>query len=480
MAAATTNARVADTLFAIPPLGTDVSNEARAITPDGVNVVGLSGTESGFLYNITNAYLVQPTDPYLFSAKILTGVCYRTDTNPPAPPEGTPQLVVSGLVTNGTVKYFTMWMTPDSGTNWDYSFGYVSGKIPTPPLANGLAGSSWDVFHATWTDQGNAAGDNWTLYVHECNGYWGPNVNTDVKGVPKPNSFTQMNGISGKGRAVGWRRNSGAYVNYIADYNGPSTSGSIWNCNGLDGTTSGQATAVNDDGTVILGISPKGAPTGTTNFGYKATFNTTFPGAATELSIGQLPDFADSVGVSNALTGVANTAIAFGCTPDGKCVVGMSYRGREKAVYWDTSDANSSNWKVIDLTEAATTAGIMGDFTNLSRAYSIGTNAAGQKVVAGIGQDSTNNTRAFVLSFTPSFAPTPTRVTSFNIAKGPGSNLTLSYSGGTGSRFVLVQSSSITAPLSGWARVKTNTSTPGSFTITPGSDPREFYKIKSE
>ena len=71
-------------------------------------------------------------------------------------------------------------------------------------------------------------------------------------------------------------------------------------------------------------------------------------------------------------------------------------------------------------------------------------------------------------------------VSSFSIAPGGGGSLTLSYSGGAGARFVLLQTNNPAAPVSTWPRVKTNTTSPGSFTITPGADPAEFYRIKSE
>jgi hypothetical protein len=286
---------------------------------------------------------------------------------------------------------------------------------------------------------------------------------------------------------VGWRRNSGVYINYIQDYNGPSSTGLIWSSAGLDVTTSGQAYCVSSNGTVIFGVSPK-TGSGPTNYAYKATFNATFPGAATQLSTTQLPNLPGATESTVLVPEPAiatNFAVPYGCTPDGKYAVGSTFTSAKKAVFWDTSDASSANWTVIDLTAVAAAAGILGNFTNLSCAYSVGTRASGEMVVAGIGDWSedggvTTNTRAFVLSFTPSTAPTPTRVTSFSIAKGPGSNLTLNYSGGTGSRFVLLQSSNVAAPLSGWTRALTNTATPGSFTITPGSDPREFYRVKSE
>jgi hypothetical protein len=58
---------------------------------------------------------------------------------------------------------------------------------------------------------------------------------------------------------------------------------------------------------------------------------------------------------------------------------------------------------------------------------------------------------------------------------------TLSYSGGAGSKFVLLSSPTAYAPLSGWSRVATNTASPGTFTIPlVGSAELLFYSVKSE
>ena len=57
---------------------------------------------------------------------------------------------------------------------------------------------------------------------------------------------------------------------------------------------------------------------------------------------------------------------------------------------------------------------------------------------------------------------------------------TLNYSGGVGSQFVLLRSTTANALLSGWSRVDTNTATTGSFTISFGPDAQAFYRIKSE
>jgi autotransporter-associated beta strand protein len=71
-------------------------------------------------------------------------------------------------------------------------------------------------------------------------------------------------------------------------------------------------------------------------------------------------------------------------------------------------------------------------------------------------------------------------VTQMSIRPGSGGSFTINYSGGGGSQFVLLQTNKVAAPLINWTRLKTNTLSPGSFTITPGSDPAEFYRVKSE
>jgi hypothetical protein len=58
---------------------------------------------------------------------------------------------------------------------------------------------------------------------------------------------------------------------------------------------------------------------------------------------------------------------------------------------------------------------------------------------------------------------------------------TLTYGGGNACKFVLLQSSSVDAPLGTWTRVQTNTVLPGSFTITTvGTGDAVFYCIQSE
>jgi hypothetical protein len=370
-------------LMAIPTVGADTSNEARAITPDGAYVVGLSGTTVGFFYDVTNNSVVQPFSSDGYSAVLATGVAYRTDTNQSP---GQLQVLVSGLDNTTPKAHYSVWMTTSAGASWEAICQGGTGSKPTTPVANGLVGSSSDVFFGTWTDEGPGSGDNWGLNIGEYTGTWVPSASWGTKGASKP-ALLQMNAIAINGRAAGWRSNTVAAPTFmlVADFKGATTPG-LWSPNGLDGTTKGQVYAITPDGTVMFGISPKGTPTGATNYAFKATFDSTFPGPATQLSTSALPDFANTTAeVSLLVPFSTNAAVPYGCTADGKFAVGTSYRGVARAVLWDTSNANPLNWTVTDLTDLASASGFLGNFTNLSRAYSIGTNAAGEKVVVGIG-----------------------------------------------------------------------------------------------
>jgi len=59
-----------------------------------------------------------------------------------------------------------------------------------------------------------------------------------------------------------------------------------------------------------------------------------------------------------------------------------------------------------------------------------------------------------------------------------GANVDINYTGGSGTQFVLLNSSTVTAPLSGWSRTATNYTGSGTFSV-PASAPA-FYSIKSE
>jgi hypothetical protein len=153
----------------------------------------------------------------------------------------------------------------------------------------------------------------------------------------------------------------------------PASYVGTWAFAGLDGTVVGEAFSVSSDGNKIFGRSP--TPTDSNWHGYKAVVTS----ATNSLqSINQLPDFPDTGGSTRLAT-------PYGCSADGRYAVGMNYRGAERAVLWDTGNANPAKWTVLDLTERAAAEGILGNFTALTRAHSIGTNSVGYPVITGYG-----------------------------------------------------------------------------------------------
>jgi hypothetical protein len=62
------------------------------------------------------------------------------------------------------------------------------------------------------------------------------------------------------------------------------------------------------------------------------------------------------------------------------------------------------------------------------------------------------------------------------------SGTTLTYGGGSGARFILVESAAVNAPMNAWTYPGlTNPATPGSFTIPAvGSGAPVFYRIQSQ
>jgi hypothetical protein len=466
------NAYGALTLIPIPALAGDSSNEGRAMTPDARYVVGLSGTNNGFLYDSVSNRVVRPVSSDGAAAQRVTGVGYRTMTNQ-VPPQT--QLVLSGLAaSNGR---FTAWMTTNSGATWSTMVQAAAGpKKPTVPLANGLAGAGSDIFYSIWTDEGTGATDNWGLRVGQFSGAWPMTPVWNQKDVLKPDTC-QVNGVSRSGRAVGWRRTgaTGAYANYVADWksaNGPA----MWNVYGLDGTTAGQALAVSADGTIVFGISPRVVSGTTNNCGYRALFGATYPGPATQLSTNQLPSFPDT-------GGAANLTIPYGCLADGQYAVGASYRGGiEKAVLWDTRGSDPGNWMVTDLTELAVTGGSAGMFSRLARAYSIATNAAGNLVITGLGLDTNNpaRTRAFLMTVSKPAAPAIPPPTLTISGSYPG-GFTLSFSTvAEGNVMYYLECTTNVPPLTGWTAIA---STPGTGASAGLSDPnppdrQRFYRIR--
>jgi hypothetical protein len=183
------------------------------------------------------------------------------------------------------------------------------------------------------------------------------------------------------------------------DWTGTGTP-TTWSFNGLNGSAAGEAFAISGNGTIIFGQSPvAGGRPG--SWAYKAIVTSASPGVLQ--SVQELPNFPETVGSAGS------AAVPYGCTADGRFAVGMSYRGLEKAVLWDTQDVSATHWAVVDLTDLALAKGAMGMFSRLVRAYSVGTNVAGELVVAGVGLDTNSpaNPRGFVATLAASNAAGP-------------------------------------------------------------------------
>jgi hypothetical protein len=442
------------TLTAIPTIGSDVSNEARAVTPDGRYVVGFSGpgsisgdTGSGFVYDVVTGTL---TGPIISSdgaiAHVVTGVAYRTN-------DGQHQLIVDGW----SGGWRTDWMTPDGGATWDVkvrSTGLGTDADNNGPVANSVAGGAAatpDVFYTTLYRKNVA---NNPIYLARCAGAWPAIVTWANKGI-SGGDIGSINGVSASGRAVGARKQAGVNKNYMLTWNDTVTPTPAF-FNGLDGTTAGAAYAISADGSNIFGLSPI-TGSGPTNHAYKV-FN---PGASQ--SIAPLPEFADTGGSTTR-------AAPYGCTPDGHYVVGMNYRGSERAVLWDTSAADPASWTITDLTDLAAASGALTDFLNLRRAHSIGVDGYGQKIVVGIGLDVNLNTRAFVMSIPPAVS----------IGKSAPSGFVFTIQSVEGRTYTLEWTPSLTAPLE-WTAGQSVTGNGGvmSLTNTPGPlDTQRFYRVR--
>ena len=75
---------------------------------------------------------------------------------------------------------------------------------------------------------------------------------------------------------------------------------------------------------------------------------------------------------------------------------------------------------------------------------------------------------------------TITGITAANDPDGDNDQVTISYSGGAGAQFILLQSIESNAPLSTWTRVLTNTVTPSVFNTPDDLPSPSFWSIKSE
>jgi Immunoglobulin domain len=361
------------TLTDIPTLSGDASNEGRAITSDGQYVVGLSGTATGFLYPVGSASSIYVLSSDNAGATVANGVGYRTSGS-------SKELIISGMSSG----FETEWMTADGGTSFggkrrNAGWTYAQDMGAVNQLGSSISSDAYYV-------SSRSTAQTSLLIVGGASGAWVPTMVYYQKGTSADKGG--MNGVSASGRAVGWRGASSGSItrgNYMLTWTGGG-GGSPAFFNGLvAGQTWGEAMSVSADGLTVFGRSP--IITGGTDFyGYKVVN----PGGSQ--TINALPEFPDTGGSTSR-------SVPYGCTADGKYAAGMNYRGGEKGVIWDTSDADPNKWTVLDLTDLASANGFLGIFTlNLRRAYSVGTNAAGDLVATGYGVDASAIKRAFAMT----------------------------------------------------------------------------------
>jgi hypothetical protein len=448
----------------------NTNNEGRAISPDGKYVVGYSYSANnlGYFYDVANNIVRQPNGGGAVPNTPVTGIAYRTDTNQ-IPPQD--QLVLDGMSSG----FQTDWMTADGGVTWGAKRRNTSFAPATQSTVNTLgAVLGSDAYYQTIRGSSDTQ-----VYVNQGSGTWPGNFYYEVKGIGSGDTAA-MNGVAGTGRAVGWRKTGGVKFNYVLDWNGvlaPATgTPTPWNFAGLFGDNSGEAFSVSADGLVVFGQSlPGDYPTRAGLWPYKATFDATMPGPATQLSTNELPSFPDTAGSSSL-------GVPYGCTADGKYAVGMSYRGTERAALWDTSDPDPTKWKATDLTDLASANGVLGIFTRLYRGYSVGTNAAGDPVITGNGVASDLAIRGFVITVPKAIAaagfwlPPKPRLT---ISGSYPAGFTLSYPSTLGTTNYTEYTANL-APPSTWTPISTNDGTGSTITVfdaTPGN-PQRFYRVR--
>jgi hypothetical protein len=344
----------------IPTLG-DSSSQARAITPDGQYVVGVSGsgtTARGFLWQSGSGSAINVLSGDGAQSTAATGVGYRTYA-------GNTELIIAGLSSG----YVTEFMTANGGATFGVKRRNTSYTLNTQSGMNQL-GSPGN------TDQYFVTSRNSTqlqLDINRGSGAWPATILTSPKSV---STQARMIGIGATGAAVGSRVNGSVRSNYRMDFN---PAGSPFNAyfNGLNTvagqTQQGEAFDVSDDGKYVTGWSGLGTDSAN-SYAYKAIFSGT-----TWQSTFQLP-------VTGLETGSTAKTVAYGISPDGRWIGGGSYQGAYHAILWDTQDANPANWIYYDLTQYATAHGLLDGWTSLQRVFSIGIDpVTGDPIVTGEG-----------------------------------------------------------------------------------------------
>ncbi|HOW69042.1 MAG TPA: hypothetical protein PKY77_00460 [Phycisphaerae bacterium] len=344
----------APSLVMVPPIADQTSSEVRAITPDGRYAVGKSGT-TGFLWDSLTAPANSVVVISGAAMKEATGVAYRTY-------DSVQEVAVFGRIDYGLGNNTPcIGITSNGGASWSKAWrdgaNFANSLLGA---ANTLAGpGDTDLLWASFGKSGQ-----YYISIAKLTGAsTGLTVASDNKATDSGSELT-VNGVSKGGLAVGSRMVSGVKSNYYNSWVGNGT-GSVAFFKGLDETNAGEAFCVAGDKASgkIFGRSPKAGDARLFPYMHDLATGQTL----------QLPMFGDE-------DGSTSLSVPYGCSEDGRYVSGMLYRGMEKAVLWDTQVGT-----VVDLTQYFQDAGLLGNFTRLSRAYSVAVDSSGIVWVAGSG-----------------------------------------------------------------------------------------------
>jgi len=308
---------------------------------------------------------------YLQDGTAAAGFCYEvaTDKNNMVVAGGY-TTVISGIGYTATGKLMVNgkdsgWnsvnISGNNGYTWSkkrytnigpYSLGSFNTAAGVPSTTNsgghGAVGNTYATMY-------NAA-DGGALYAGGINAADGLIPLFPMKSVPGTNKY--VGGISSEGVGVGKRAGN----NYVVRLDQSPNAAYF---KGLDpANNNGTAYDISDDGAWAVGYSKK----------------------ADGSNRAYVKDMSDLAGLATELPGLAGAeaTYAYGISGAGEYATGISWSsaGGEQAVLWDLTGVSPT---VLDLTAFATGQGIMGDFTNLFKSYSVGVNANGEPVVAGRG-----------------------------------------------------------------------------------------------
>jgi len=368
---------MAASLSMIPPVGNNTACDALAMTPDGKYVVGTAsgGTAAGYIWDAVNGARTI-LDTANASPVSATGIAYSVN-------EGIQQIHVLGM----SAGYPTVFHSTDqtaTWTKWRDTATYTTHNVGSMNMMSSGMGADADKYYF-------GLNKNDKRYVYTGVGVGTATPTITAKSTSNVDIVVQgMGGTGGgtNGRAAGYRKDTSG--NRLAMRLQQGTQGYI---DTLDVVLAnrGEAWDVSDDGNVFVGFGPTNDGGDTSNRPFVNFFGT----ADLAYPLPLLPD----------CTNAATKGWAYGTNADGKYVVGMLYREltpgvyTERAVLWSLPNpADPNTWSVLDLTDFATSAGILDGFSRLSRARSVGVDENGNVYVSGLGYAAgTGASRGFVL-----------------------------------------------------------------------------------